>query len=350
MGNLRETHEVLPVHQHWCYIKPHYLWVLVWILLISPIRQKTESDFYWLVSHLREGGACWAAGRGGVFTDGIWRCVGHHQWRSDGKHDQYSPQLWNQRGTKSANAVRSLSHTSFQFICLSTQKSNQTLFHHLKSVIYYCSCQYDQESFVLIDSKLVTLFRFLLNTAAFCQPASRCLIHLVLFTVSSVRCCWPWRSPESRRSHPSWFFRSLSWASTPKSGSMTCVPQLTSTRSQWSAWSSKVRAPQHTWAIITLPLCVKADDDQLLLLHPAVFSFVSQLIPGRPEAADQTETCAAAVSMTWFFWFLLVSDSSGEPLCLISSSVESGAELLKVQYCKVMTSLSHFSTDNLFRW
>ena len=47
--------------------------------------------------------------------------------------------------------------------------------------------------------------------------------------------------------------------------------------------------------IITLPLCVKVDDDQLLLLHPVVFSFVFQLLPGRQEAADQTETVAAAL-------------------------------------------------------
>ncbi|XP_041804195.1 vacuolar protein sorting-associated protein 13C isoform X2 [Chelmon rostratus] len=38
-------------------------------------------------------------------------------------------------------------------------------------------------------------------------------------------------------------------------------------------------------------------------------------------------------------------DSSGEPLCLISSSVESGAELLKVQYFKADRSGPNFSTD-----
>lgn len=37
------------------------------------------------------------------------------------------------------------------------------------------------------------------------------------------------------------------------------------------------------------------------------------------------------------FMLLPVSDSSGEPLCLISSSVESEAELLKVEYHKVRT-------------
>ncbi|KAM6950364.1 intermembrane lipid transfer protein VPS13C [Lycodopsis pacificus] len=37
-------------------------------------------------------------------------------------------------------------------------------------------------------------------------------------------------------------------------------------------------------------------------------------------------------------------DSSGEPLCLISSSVESGAELLKVQYCKADRSGPNFSS------
>ncbi|XP_028441459.1 vacuolar protein sorting-associated protein 13C isoform X1 [Perca flavescens] len=37
-------------------------------------------------------------------------------------------------------------------------------------------------------------------------------------------------------------------------------------------------------------------------------------------------------------------DSSGEPLCLISSSVESGAELLKVQYFKADRSAPDFST------
>ncbi|XP_036950284.1 vacuolar protein sorting-associated protein 13C isoform X4 [Acanthopagrus latus] len=37
-------------------------------------------------------------------------------------------------------------------------------------------------------------------------------------------------------------------------------------------------------------------------------------------------------------------DSSGEPLCLISSSVESGAELLKVQYCKADRLGPNFST------
>ncbi|XP_051234052.1 intermembrane lipid transfer protein VPS13C isoform X4 [Dicentrarchus labrax] len=38
------------------------------------------------------------------------------------------------------------------------------------------------------------------------------------------------------------------------------------------------------------------------------------------------------------------NDSSGEPLCLISSSVESGAELLKVQYFKADRSGPNFST------
>ncbi|XP_005929273.1 vacuolar protein sorting-associated protein 13C isoform X1 [Haplochromis burtoni] len=37
-------------------------------------------------------------------------------------------------------------------------------------------------------------------------------------------------------------------------------------------------------------------------------------------------------------------DSSGEPLCLISSSVESGAELLKVEYCKADRAGPNFST------
>ncbi|XP_053284291.1 intermembrane lipid transfer protein VPS13C [Pleuronectes platessa] len=38
-------------------------------------------------------------------------------------------------------------------------------------------------------------------------------------------------------------------------------------------------------------------------------------------------------------------DSSGEPLCLVSSSVESGAELLKVQYFKADRSAPNFSTN-----
>lgn len=42
----------------------------------------------------------------------------------------------------------------------------------------------------------------------------------------------------------------------------------------------------------------------------------------------------------------LGSDSSGEPLCLIRSSAESGAELLKVQYFKVETSGSRMLTAN----
>lgn len=54
---------------------------------------------------------------------------------------------------------------------------------------------------------------------------------------------------------------------------------------------------------------------------------------------------AAVVCHMWWnisIWseltfIVLVSDLAGEPLCLISSSVESGAELLKVQYFKVMT-------------
>lgn len=42
---------------------------------------------------------------------------------------------------------------------------------------------------------------------------------------------------------------------------------------------------------------------------------------------------------------VFVSDSSGEPLCLISSSVESGAELLKVQYFKVRCNLITYCRD-----
>ncbi|KAG7254044.1 hypothetical protein CRUP_006971, partial [Coryphaenoides rupestris] len=38
------------------------------------------------------------------------------------------------------------------------------------------------------------------------------------------------------------------------------------------------------------------------------------------------------------------TDSGGEPLCLISSSVESGAELLKVQYFKADRNSPNFKT------
>lgn len=39
-----------------------------------------------------------------------------------------------------------------------------------------------------------------------------------------------------------------------------------------------------------------------------------------------------------------LADLSGEPLCLISSSVESGAELLKVQYFKVRSRFEGHTT------
>lgn len=89
----------------------------------------------------------------------------------------------------------------------------------------------------------------MLTVCVFCWPSCSCLILPILFSVSSSRFCWPWRSPESRRNPLSWSFMSLTWASTPKSGNMTCVPRRTSTRSLWSAWSSTV-------SFLCYPVCV----------------------------------------------------------------------------------------------
>lgn len=201
--------------------------------------------------------------------------------------------------------------------------------------------------------KLLTLFRFLLNMAAFCQPASQ----QVSYSSGSVRCflckvLLTLKKPREQKELPFLVFQiaQLGIDTKVRKYDMCATTYIKKITMKCLEFKGQSPSAHHDWAIITFPLCVKADDDQLLILHPAVFSFVSQLVPGRQEAANQTETCAAALSMTWCFWFLGVSDSSGEPLCLISSSVQSGAELLKVQYCKVMTSLSHFSTDNLFRW
>lgn len=97
--------------------------------------------------------------------------------------------------------------------------------------------KFDQDSFVLIDSALIK-WRHSAD-----QPAGVLFIWFCfLFPDFSSRCCWPWRSPKNWRSHHSSSFTSLTWGSTLKSGSTTCVPQRTSTRSPWSAWSSKVRA------------------------------------------------------------------------------------------------------------
>ncbi|XP_023807842.1 vacuolar protein sorting-associated protein 13C isoform X3 [Oryzias latipes] len=62
-----------------------------------------------------------------------------------------------------------------------------------------------------------------------------------------------------------------------------------------------------------------------------------------------TNVCKHDMSATTFInkvslKCLEFSDSNGGPLCLISSSAESGAELLKVQYCKADRSGPNFST------
>ena len=51
------------------------------------------------------------------------------------------------------------------------------------------------------------------------------------------------------------------------------------------------------------------------------------------------------VSLALCAYTLWRADAAGEPLCLISSSVESGAELLKVQYFKVSTQAALLYSD-----
>ncbi|XP_069383491.1 intermembrane lipid transfer protein VPS13C isoform X9 [Paralichthys olivaceus] len=57
------------------------------------------------------------------------------------------------------------------------------------------------------------------------------------------------------------------------------------------------------------------------------------------------DTCATTYIKEITMKCLEFKDSSGEPLCLVSSSVESGAELLKVQYFKADRSAPNFSTN-----
>ncbi|XP_030582249.1 vacuolar protein sorting-associated protein 13C isoform X2 [Archocentrus centrarchus] len=56
------------------------------------------------------------------------------------------------------------------------------------------------------------------------------------------------------------------------------------------------------------------------------------------------DMCAATYIKKITLKCLEFKDSSGEPLCLISSSVQSGAELLKVEYCKADRAGPNFST------
>lgn len=140
------------------------------------------------------------------------------------------------------------------------------------------------------------------------------------FLLLLLRCFWLWKSQRNRRSPLSWSFTSPTWELTQKSENTTWVQQHTSEKLPLSASSSKVRALQHTRVYWHKCVCT---------------GFFG---------------CACAVKHVDDVTALVSSglDSSGEPLCLISSSVESGAELLKVEYCKVRSP-----SDYLFmhgRW
>ncbi|KAF6721023.1 Vacuolar protein sorting-associated protein 13C [Oryzias melastigma] len=65
---------------------------------------------------------------------------------------------------------------------------------------------------------------------------------------------------------------------------------------------------------------------------------------GINTSVHKHDMCATAFIHKVSLKCLEFPDSSGEPLCLISSSAESGAELLKVQYCKADRTGPNFST------
>uniref|UniRef100_UPI0037E99E70 intermembrane lipid transfer protein VPS13C n=1 Tax=Semicossyphus pulcher TaxID=241346 RepID=UPI0037E99E70 len=75
---------------------------------------------------------------------------------------------------------------------------------------------------------------------------------------------------------------------------------------------------------------------------PFLVFHVAQL--GIDTKVRKYDMCATTYIKKITMKCLEFKDSSGEPLCLISSSVESGAELLKVQYFKADRSGPNFST------
>ncbi|XP_059213226.1 intermembrane lipid transfer protein VPS13C isoform X2 [Centropristis striata] len=75
---------------------------------------------------------------------------------------------------------------------------------------------------------------------------------------------------------------------------------------------------------------------------PFLVFHVAQL--GIDTKVRQYDMCATTFVKKITMKCLEFKDSSGEPLCLVSSSVESGAELLKVQYLKADPSGPNFST------
>ncbi|XP_034470795.1 vacuolar protein sorting-associated protein 13C isoform X1 [Hippoglossus hippoglossus] len=89
--------------------------------------------------------------------------------------------------------------------------------------------------------------------------------------------------------------------------------------------------------LLTLKKPREKTETPFLVLH------VAQL--GIDTKVRKYDMCATTYIKKITMKCLEFKDSSGEPLCLVSSSVESGAELLKVQYFKADRSAPNFSTN-----
>ncbi|XP_056226494.1 intermembrane lipid transfer protein VPS13C isoform X5 [Seriola aureovittata] len=88
--------------------------------------------------------------------------------------------------------------------------------------------------------------------------------------------------------------------------------------------------------LLTLKKPIEQKESPFLLFHIAHL--------GIDTKVRKYDMCATTYINKITMKCLEFNDSSGEPLCLITSSVESGAELLKVQYFKADRSGPNFST------
>ncbi|XP_068438571.1 intermembrane lipid transfer protein VPS13C isoform X2 [Clinocottus analis] len=89
-------------------------------------------------------------------------------------------------------------------------------------------------------------------------------------------------------------------------------------------------------ALLTLKKPREREESPFLVFHVAHLGINTKV--------RKYDTCATTFIKKITMKCLEFKDSGGEPLCLISSSVQSGAELLKVQYFKADRSGPNFST------
>ncbi|XP_062245681.1 intermembrane lipid transfer protein VPS13C isoform X2 [Platichthys flesus] len=89
--------------------------------------------------------------------------------------------------------------------------------------------------------------------------------------------------------------------------------------------------------LLTLKKPREKTETPFLVLHAAHL--------GIDTKVRKYDMCASTYIKKITMKCLEFKDSSGEPLCLVSSSVESGAELLKVQYFRADRSAPNFSTS-----